>query len=152
VSPGFLERLVDRMHAVIAADREEVGIAAVHFIEQLHELDVRRSVALVVVMPRGNQAEAGIAHRLERLLRRRLARSQPLGLGKSIPRSANALPKAAGCAPPGMKMKMHSGFMSLARCTKAEKSGFATGNRTDPMISPPASLKARWNAASESCP
>ena len=36
---------------------------------------------------------------------------------------------------------MHSGLMSLARCTNAEKSGFATGKRTEPTISPPASLK-----------
>ena len=47
---------------------------------------------------------------------------------------------------------MHSGLMSLARWTKAEKSGLATGKRTEPMISPPASLKARWNAASKSWP
>src|SRR4029450_14058617 len=45
---------------------------------------------------------------------------------------------------------MHSGPMSLARCTNAEKSGLATGNRTEPMISPPASLNARWNAPSAS--
>src|SRR6267142_1096556 len=32
----------------------------------------------------------------------------------SMPRSANALPSAAGCAPPGMKMKIDSGAMSFA--------------------------------------
>ena len=70
----------------------------------------------------------------------------------SMPRSANALPSAAGCAPPGMKMKIDSGAMSLARCTKAEKSGLATGKRTEPTMLPPAALKALWNAASESWP
>ena len=52
----------------------------------------------------------------------------------SMPRSAIALPSAAGCAPPGMKMKIDSGAMSLARCTNAEKSGLATGKRTEPTI------------------
>ena len=63
-----------------------------------------------------------------------------------MPRSAMAFPSAAGWAPPGTKMKIDSGFRSLARWTNAEKSGFATGKRTEPMISPPAALKARWNA------
>src|SRR5262249_24777895 len=60
IAVGFparlLQRLVDGVHAVIAADREEVGVAAVHFVEQLDELDVERSVALVVVMPRRDDA------------------------------------------------------------------------------------------------
>src|SRR5712692_9746645 len=70
----------------------------------------------------------------------------------SMPRSWKALPSAAGWMPPGTKMKIASGFTSLARCTKAEKSGLATGNRTAPMLSPPASLKARWNSPSASWP
>ena len=70
----------------------------------------------------------------------------------SMPRSASALAIAAGCVPPGTQMKMDSGFRSLARCTKAEKSGLATGKRTEPTISPPAALKARWKAPSASMP
>src|SRR5262249_53324825 len=73
VATRLLQRLVDGAHAVIAADREEVGVAPVHFVEHLDELDVERSVALVVVMPRRDDAEAGVAHRFERLLRRGLA-------------------------------------------------------------------------------
>ena len=69
-----------------------------------------------------------------------------------MPRSAKALPSAAGCAPPGTKTKIDSGLRSLARCTKAEKSGLATGMRTEPTISPPAALKARWKPASASMP
>ena len=65
----------------------------------------------------------------------------------SMPRSASALPSAAGCAPPGTKMKIDSGLRSLARCTKAEKSGLATGMRTEPTISPPAALKASLERA-----
>ena len=49
-------------------------------------------------------------------------------------------------------MKIDSGLRSLARCTKAEKSGLATGMRTEPTISPPAALKASWNEASASLP
>ncbi len=70
----------------------------------------------------------------------------------SMPRSAKAFPSAAGWAPPGTKMKIDSGFRSLARWTNAEKSGLATGKRTEPMISPPAALKARWKAPSASWP
>src|SRR5215472_18910058 len=33
VAARLLERLVDGMYAVIAADREEVGVAPVHFVE-----------------------------------------------------------------------------------------------------------------------
>ena len=67
-------------------------------------------------------------------------------------RWAKALPSAAGCAPPGTKTKIDSGSMSFARCTKAEKSGLATGMRTDPTISPPPALNADWNARSASWP
>ena len=35
----------------------------------------------------------------------------------------------------------------MARWTNAEKSGLATGKRTEPTISPPASLTPSWNAA-----
>src|SRR3977135_4231788 len=48
----------------------------------------------------------------------------------SMPRSARALAIAGDCEPPGTKTKIASGFMSLARCTKAEKSGLLTGYRT----------------------
>src|SRR6516225_8917803 len=41
----LLQRLVNGVHAVIAADREEVRVAPVHFVEQLDELDVEQSVA-----------------------------------------------------------------------------------------------------------
>src|SRR5262249_308539 len=47
---------------------------------------------------------------------------------------------------------MASALASLARWTKAAKSWLATGYRAAPMISPPASLKPLWNAASPSCP
>ena len=69
-----------------------------------------------------------------------------------MPRLASALPIAAGCVPPGTKMKIASGLVSLARCTNAEKSGFATGIRTEPTILPPAASNARWKAASASSP
>src|SRR3982751_6029678 len=55
---------------------------------------------------------------------------------RSMPRSAKALPSAAGCAPPGMKMKIDSGPMSFARCTKAEKSGLATREARRPADRP----------------
>ena len=69
-----------------------------------------------------------------------------------MPRSCMALVIAAGCVPPGMKMKMASGLRSFARCTKAEKSGLATGMRTEPTISPPASLNPLVNQVSASIP
>ena len=68
----------------------------------------------------------------------------------SIPRSANALPIAAGCAPAGIQMKMPSGFRSLGAGRMRKKSGLATGIRTEPTISPPAALKPRWKALSAS--
>src|SRR5262245_48910759 len=86
VAARLLQRLVDGMHAVIAADCEEVRIAPVHFVEHLDELGIERGVVLVIVMPRRDDAEAGIAHYLERLLRRCLARSQHLGLRSEVRR------------------------------------------------------------------
>jgi len=54
-------------------------------------------------------------------------------------------------APPGTNKKIDSGLRSLARCTKAEKSGLATGMRTEPTISPPAALNSALFAAMPSC-
>src|SRR5215470_1656853 len=82
LAAGLLQGLVDGVHAVIAADREEVGVTPVHLVEHLAELDVTRILALVVVVPRRDDAEARVAHALERLLRRGLARSQNFGLGE----------------------------------------------------------------------
>src|ERR1044072_8408125 len=46
-------------------------------------------------------------------------------LPASMPRSANALPSAAGCAPAGTKMKIDSRLMSFARFTNAEEARIA---------------------------
>jgi hypothetical protein len=70
----------------------------------------------------------------------------------SIPRSTRALARAAGCEPPGTKTNTDCVPESLARCTYAEKSGFANGMRTESTILPPASVNARLNAASASNP
>src|SRR5262245_8299301 len=80
IAARLLQRLIDGMHAVIAADREEVRIAPVHFVEQLDELDIERRFALVVVMPGRDDAEARLTHHLQRLPRRGLPRSPHLAL------------------------------------------------------------------------
>src|SRR5467141_1217766 len=80
VAAGLLQRLVDHVHAVVAADREEVGVAAVHGVELLDELAVQRVVELVVVVPGGDHVERRLAHALQRRLGGCFARAEDRGL------------------------------------------------------------------------
>ena len=98
LAAGLLERLVDEVHAVIAADREEVGVALELGIERLDEVLVHLGLVVVVVVPGADaMPSASVAHALD-------ARSRPpispvpmiLIFFGSMPRSANALPSAAG--------------------------------------------------------
>ena len=80
VAVGLLQRLVDQVHAVIAADREEVRVAAV--VGRLiggDELLVHRVVALQRVVEGGDDAVGGVAHALERLGMGELALGEELG-------------------------------------------------------------------------
>src|SRR2546422_7974976 len=80
VAGGLLQRLVDHVHAVVAADREEVGVAAVHGVELPHELAVQRVVELVVVVPGGDHVERRLARALQRSLGGCFARAEDRGL------------------------------------------------------------------------
>ena len=54
--------------------------------------------------------------------------------------------------PAGMNTIKASGFASLTRCRYGAKSGFCSGTRTDPTISPPPALKPCVKAVSASWP
>ncbi len=58
----FAQRRVDQVHAVIAADREEVGIALEVGVVGLDEALVQRVVEIVVVIAGGDDAERVVAH------------------------------------------------------------------------------------------
>ena len=66
LAAGLLQRLVDEVHAVIAADREEVGVALELRVEGLDEFLVELVVEIVVVVPGGDDADRGGAHALQR--------------------------------------------------------------------------------------
>ena len=70
LAAGLLQRLVDQVHAVVAADREHVGIALEVGVVGRDELLVLRRLVVVVVVEGGDEAEAGVAHALERVARR----------------------------------------------------------------------------------
>ncbi len=70
------------MHAVVAADREEIRIALVGGVERGHEFLVARGAVVVVVVCRRDDAERGVAHVLEGLLVGELQLRHDLGLAR----------------------------------------------------------------------
>src|SRR5215470_2339598 len=73
LAAGLLQGLVDEAHAVVAADREEVRVAFELGIECGDELLVHGGIVGEVVMEGRDDADRGVAHRLERALFRELA-------------------------------------------------------------------------------
>ena len=63
----LLQRLVDEVHAVITADREEVGVALVLGIVRGDEVLVQLGIEVVVVVPRRDDTERRIAHALHQM-------------------------------------------------------------------------------------
>ena len=68
LAAGLLQRQVDQVHAVVAADREEVGVALEFRPVGLHELIVQLRVVTIVVVARGDDADRDIAHAGKRML------------------------------------------------------------------------------------
>ena len=122
---GLLQHLVDQVHSVVAADREQIRIdVAVVSAEVLHEILVHRRIVSVVVMIRRDRRRA---RRRPRSCSAVSSMISPLPkiliLSGVTPRSAIDFMTAAGSLPAGTKTKTDSGLASLTRCTKAEKSG-----------------------------
>jgi hypothetical protein len=68
LAAGLLQRGVDQVHAVIAADREEVGIAVEIGIVGCHEFFVQFRVMVGVVVTASDDAERDVVHAGERML------------------------------------------------------------------------------------
>src|SRR5262249_58057732 len=79
---GLLQRLVDDVHAVERARGEHVRIASESLLVALYERRVHRRVVIVVVVEGGDDAETGLTHVLQRVLRRQFALSENLGLAR----------------------------------------------------------------------
>src|SRR5689334_17384647 len=62
---GLLQGFVDEMHAVIAADGEEVRVALELGIECLDEVRIHFGLVIVVIMPRADTAEREVAQALD---------------------------------------------------------------------------------------
>src|SRR5262249_32439936 len=101
VAAGLLERLVDQVHAVPAADRVDVGVAAVRRPVRGDELRVRFRLVVVVVVQGGDHSEPGVAHHLERILIGDLALSEDLGLPRVDAQLGQRLAEGAGLCTPG---------------------------------------------------
>jgi hypothetical protein len=69
------------VHAVVTADREEIGIPMELVVVGLHEGFVGRRIEIVVIVRDHNDAEGLIAHALERTLRGERVLTQHLRLG-----------------------------------------------------------------------
>src|SRR5437899_8057869 len=80
LAAGLLQRLVDEVHPVPAADAEEVRVASPSRVIGGHEFRIRRGLVVVVVVKRRDQAERGIAHDLQRVLLGDFALAQNTGL------------------------------------------------------------------------
>src|SRR4029077_13020850 len=66
LAAGLLQRLVNEVHAVVAADREDVRKAFVIVVERLRERLALRRLVVVVEVRRGDDADRNIAHAFQR--------------------------------------------------------------------------------------
>src|SRR5258708_21261302 len=80
LAAGILQGFVDEVHAVPAANAEEVRVTPPGRVVGVDELRVRRGLVVVVVVKRRDQTERGIAHDLQRVLLEAFALAQNAGL------------------------------------------------------------------------
>src|SRR6266571_144055 len=80
LAAGLLQSFVDEVHAVPAANAEEVRVTPPGRVVGVDELRVRRGLVVVVVVKRRDQTERGIAHDLQRVLLGDFALAQNAGL------------------------------------------------------------------------
>jgi hypothetical protein len=150
--PGLLQRLVDQVHAVVAADREDVGVALVVVVKRLGECLALRGLVVVVEVRGGHDADRDVAHALERafvgqhvlaqdprLLRVDAALGERLADGRRLRAAGNPDVDRVGVG-------------LLGALDEGEKSGFATGKRTEADDLAAGLLTPSWNAASASWP
>src|SRR6516225_5067734 len=138
LSPGLLQRLVNDVHAVVPTDGEEVRVSPKLGFVGRDELLVERGVVGVVVMERRDDADRGFPDCLERALLGELALPDDPDLARVHAALDQRLGQGHRLRSPRYEDKIVSAPESLARWTNAEKSGLASGTRTEPMISPPA--------------
>jgi hypothetical protein len=86
---------------------------------------------------RRDQPEGRIAHRLEHAVVGQVARGDDLDAGLLEPALLVPLDEGDRLAAGGRKTKIACGFESLARWMNGANSGFDSGVRTEPTISPP---------------
>src|SRR6266567_896333 len=77
---GILQGFVDEVHAVPAADAEEVRVAPPGRVVGVDELRVHRGLVVVVVVKGRDETERGVAHDLQRVLLGDFALAQNAGL------------------------------------------------------------------------
>src|SRR6185295_4760856 len=82
LTAGFFQRLVDDVHAVVAADRTDVGVALELGVVGRHEVLVDLGVVIEVVVPGGNDAERRVTHVLDRALVGYLPRANDFDLAR----------------------------------------------------------------------
>src|SRR5262249_43233747 len=81
LAAGLLERLLDEVHAVVAAERDEIRPEAVGLLEGLNVLLVHRRVVGGRIDAGGHHAEHGIAHAGEIVVVDDVARADQLDAG-----------------------------------------------------------------------
>ena len=81
LAAGLLERLVDQVHAVVAADRHEVGAEAAGLLEGRDVGLVLRGVVVGRVKMRGDGADHGVAHAGQQVVVGDVARADHLDAG-----------------------------------------------------------------------
>src|SRR6266571_5468054 len=80
LAAGILQGFVDEVHAVPAADAEEVRVAPPGRVVGADEFCVRRGLVVVVVVKGRDETERGVAHDLQRVLLGDFALAQNTGL------------------------------------------------------------------------
>ena len=82
---GLLERLIDQVHAIIAADRNEVRAKAVRLLEGRDIGLVERRIVRGGIRPGGDHAEHLVAHGVEIVVVGQIARADDLDAGTAEP-------------------------------------------------------------------
>src|SRR6266571_959917 len=135
LAAGLLQRFVDEVHSVPAADAEEIRVATPRRVVGGDEFRVCLGLVVVVVVKGGDEAERGIAHHLERILLGDFALAHDAGLLRIDAQIQERLAEGGRLRPAGNENEHRLGVEVLRALYEREKVGIRHRNahRTDDL-------------------
>jgi len=116
---GRFERLVDKVHAVITADRHEVRAHLRRLSKSVDKSVVGRGTAGCRIVVAGDNPERYVSHAIEDIVIGYVVRSDQADTGLVQPRSENCFAKDAP-TPEGTNTNTASGAVSRTGCRKGD--------------------------------